>query len=261
MDMKQEYPSTFDGLLRLVAHLRSPAGCPWDREQTRESMRRYILEECYELLEALDEGATSKLAEELGDLLFHLAFQIQLGAEEGALTHEQVFRAAIEKLTRRHPHVFGDETVSDARQVESNWAAIKRAERTDEESSILDGVPREMPALSYAQAIQQKAAYTGFDWEDVQGVLQKVGEEVEELRSAQSPGDRERELGDLLFSIVNLGRWLGADAEAALREAGARFRRRYNHMEKLSRERGDTFEGLTLDEKEALWQKAKRTVG
>ena len=261
MNKEQEYPNTFEGLLQLVAHLRSPAGCPWDREQTRESMRRYILEECYELLEALDEGVSSELADELGDLLFHVAFQVQLGVEDGTLANEQVFRAVIEKLTRRHPHVFGGETATDARQVESNWSAIKRAERTDEKAYALDGVPTVMPALSYAQAIQEKAAYTGFDWEDAQGVLEKVGEEAEELRNAQSAGDMEQELGDLLFSIVNLGRWLGADAESALRGAGARFRRRFDHMEKLSRERGDSFDGLTSDQKEDLWHTAKRVVG
>jgi tetrapyrrole methylase family protein/MazG family protein len=224
-------------------------------------MKRYILEECYELLEALDEGDSIGLTDELGDVLFHLAFQVQLGVEDGTLVDGQVFRAVIEKLTRRHPHVFGGETATDARQVEANWSAIKRAERTDEEAYFLDGVPRVMPALSYAQAIQQKAAYTGFDWEDAQAVLEKVGEEVEGLRSAKSPEDMERELGDLLFSIVHMGRWLGADAESALRGACARFRRRFDHMEKLSRERGDSFDGLTLDQKEDLWQTAKRIVG
>ena len=257
MAREETYPSTFDGLLNLVRRLRSTTGCPWDREQTPQSMKRYILEECYELLEAIDEGDASKLAGELGDVLFHMAFQVQLGKEEGALTEEMVFQAVINKLTRRHPHVFGKTQVSDAREVEYNWHVIKRGEQADGESSILGGVPRAMPALSYAQAIQERAARAGFDWEDVQGVIQKVREELDEFQMAPSPGEREEELGDILFSLVNVGRWLKADTEAALHRTGKRFRRRFTLMEKLSRERGVAFESLPLAEKEALWQEAK----
>ena len=257
MDNDAQYPSTFDGLMTLVGRLRSPDGCPWDREQTPDSMRPYILEECYELLEAIDEGDADKLVEELGDVLFHLAFQIQLGTEKGALTNEQVFLKLIEKLVRRHPHVFGDVKASGPREVESSWHAIKRAEQATPRDSILDGVPKGLPALSYAQAIQQRAAWAGFDWEEEDEVLEKVGEELDELQRAQSPEEKEAELGDLLFSIVNVSRWLAVDAESALRKADARFQRRFALMERLSREREISFESLTLDEKESLWQEAK----
>ena len=257
MDETPQFSSTFDGLMSLVGHLRSPAGCPWDRDQTRQSLRRYLLEECYELLEAIDEGDAGKLVEEMGDVLFHLAFHIQLGKEEGSLTEEQVFRALIDKLVRRHPHVFGDKKLSSTREVESNWHAMKREEQEGSERSILGGVPGQLPALSYAQGLQDRAAGAGFDWEEVDGVLQKVMEELNELNRAQSDEEKEAELGDLLFSIVNVGRWLGMDVEGALHKADARFRKRFGLMEQLSRERGIPFVELPMDEKEALWQKAK----
>jgi MazG family protein len=220
-------------------------------------MRRYLLEECYELLEAIDGGDPKGTVEELGDVLFHLAFQVRLGIEEGTFTDEQVFRDVIDKLVRRHPHVFGESRVSSARQVESNWHAIKRQEHKDREASVLDGVPKEMPALSYAQAIQERAARAGFDWEDVRGVVKKVREELDELQAARSPAEVEAELGDLLFSLVALGRWLGADAEGAVRGAGVRFRRRFSAVEKLSAERGVSVEGLATADKEELWREAK----
>ena len=253
-----EFPTTFDGLMRLVARLRGPDGCPWDEEQTRRSMGRYVLEECYELLEAIDEGDAEDMAEEIGDVMFHLAFQIQLGKEEGAFDEARVLRAIIDKLTRRHPHVFGDTEVSGAREVHDNWQVLKRAEHGGAELSALAGVPREMPALSHAQAIQERAAGVGFDWEDAGGVLQKVAEELAELEGAGSQEEKEAELGDVLFSIVNASRWMGIDAEGALRRASTRFRRRFAHMERLGRERGSPFAGLTLDQKEALWEEAKR---
>ena len=261
IDEKPQYPSTFDGLRRLVQHLRGPAGCPWDREQTSTSMKRHLLEECYELVEAIDESDTAKLVEELGDVLFHLAFQIQLGSEEGAFSEDQVFRAANDKLTRRHPHVFSDAIVTDACEVVSNWDAIKRNERAGTERSALDGVPKGLSALSHAQVIQERAARAGFNWEEVLGVMEKVKEEMEELQIAQSPEEREAEVGDILFSIVNLSRWLGVDAEGALRGTDIRFRKRFAFMEQLSRERGLSFDGLTLAEKETLWQEAKGLVG
>ena len=261
MENTSQYPSTFDGLLGLVKHLRGPAGCPWDREQTSGSMKRYILEECYELLEAIDEDDRTKLIDELGDVLFHLAFQVHLGVEEGTVAVDEVFGGVIEKLTRRHPHVFGDAKASDAREVESGWLDIKRREKKDAEASVLGDLPKEMPALTYAQSVQERAARAGFDWDDIRGVLEKVGEELAELQNAQTPAEREAELGDVLFSIVNVARWLGADAEGALRGTNARFRRRFALMEKLSRERGVEFDGLTIDQKEALWQEAKPLAG
>ena len=261
MSSSPSFPSTFDGLLRLAGHLRGPDGCPWDRKQTRESMRRYILEECYELIEAIDDADTDELVEELGDVVFHVAFQALLGRESSAFTEEDVFRSVIDKLVSRHPHVFGDATASDAEEVLAIWQSLKRSERKDADSSILDGAPEAMPALSYAQGLQERAAGVGFDWEDVPGVLRKVAEELGELEEARSPEELESELGDVLFSVVNVSRWMGVDAESALRGADARFRRRFTLMEQLSRERGISFEGMTLSEKEAFWQEAKRGAG
>ena len=254
------YPSSFDGLMALVAHLRGPDGCPWDHEQTRASMRNYVREESHELLDAIDEDDAAKIAEELGDVLFHAAFQLMLGAETGEFGEEDVFGGVIEKLVRRHPHVFGDVEVRGSADVLPRWYDIKRQERSDEDSSVLDGVPSSLPALAHAQTIQQRAARVGFDWDDLDGVLRKVVEEVAELREAEDNARARAELGDLLFSVVNACRWLETDAETALRESSDRFRRRFEHMERASAERGVDFEALTLDEKEALWQKAKRSV-
>ena len=241
----------------LVARLRGPDGCPWDKEQDRDSMKRYLLEECYELVEAIDERHTGKLVEELGDVLFHMAFQVQMGVEEGALTDEQVFQTVNDKLVRRHPHVFGDAKVSSAREAETRWDHIKQGEAADASASVLDGIPAALPALSYAQLLQERAARSGFDWEDVDGVVQKVVEELDELREASTADEREHEIGDVLFSLVNLCRWLGVDAEGSLRGADDRFRRRFELMEKLSTERGRPLNALAMEEKEALWQEAK----
>ncbi len=257
----QDYPASFDGLLQLVERLRGPQGCPWDRQQTRDSLKPQFLEECYELLEAMDQGDASRLLEELGDVLLHVAFQLQLARERGEFTGADVFRQLIAKLVRRHPHVFGDVQVASAEEVVSNWQAIKGQEQAGTEASILDGVPRQMPALAYAQAVQERAARVGFDWEDFQGVLAKVVEELREVEAASPGAEREKELGDLLFSLVNASRWLGVDAEGALRQADARFYRRFVAMERLCRQRGLSFKDLPMQEKEALWQEAKRLEG
>jgi tetrapyrrole methylase family protein/MazG family protein len=258
MSADERFPATYDGVLQLLGRLRGPGGCPWDREQTHESMKEMFLEECYELVEAIEQGDTAKMVEELGDALFHVMFQAHIGEETGEFTQEQVFAALIEKLVRRHPHVFGDMQVSGAGEVLANWDNLKRQEKEGTDASILDGVPRTMPSLAYAQAVQRRAARAGFDWDDFRGVLEKVAEELAELEGAQSGDERERELGDLLFSMVNAARWLGVDAESALRHTNARFYRRFVEMERLSRERGLSFAELSLDEKEALWQEAKR---
>ena len=254
------YPSSFEGLMALVAHLRGPDGCPWDREQTRASMRNYVREESHELLDAIDEDDAAKVAEELGDVLFHAAFQLKLAAESGEFGDEDVFGGVIEKLVRRHPHVFGDVDLEGADEVLPRWYDIKRQERSEQGGSVLDGVPRSLPALAHAQAVQQRAARVGFDWDDLDGVLRKVDEEIDELRRADDRAGAEAEMGDLLFSLVNACRWLDADAETALRESSDRFRRRFEHMERASAEQGVDLEALTLDEKEALWQEAKRSV-
>ncbi|GBD11777.1 Nucleoside triphosphate pyrophosphohydrolase/pyrophosphatase MazG [bacterium HR23] len=249
----------FETLRAILARLRAPDGCPWDREQTHQSLRRALLEECYETLEALDRGDTQRLVEELGDLLIHIGFHCQIGEEEGAFRWEDVFRQVNTKLIRRHPHVFGDAKVETARQVEQQWERIKKAEKPH--ASLLDGLPKDLPALAAAQAISQRVARVGFDWPDLPGVLHKVQEELAEVQNAQTPQEREREVGDLLFTIVNLARWLGVDAESALRTANARFARRWQVIEEMCRERGQDFASLPLEEKEALWQEAKGRVG
>ena len=255
-----DYPSTFDGVIQLLQRLRGPDGCPWDREQTRDSLKSQFLEEAYELIEAIEQGDTSKIIEELGDVILHVVYQVQIGEEAGEFNRERVFQTLVEKLLRRHPHVFGDASVADADDAVAKWQAIKQQERADTGASILDGAPRQMPALSYAQAIQERAARTGFDWEDLQGVLAKITEEMAELEQAKSDTERESELGDVLFSIVNAARWQGIDAESALRHSNARFYERFVTMEGFSRERGLSFSDLSLDEKEALWQEAKRLL-
>jgi len=261
MTEQDRFPATYEGLRQLVERLRGPDGCPWDREQTADSLKRVFLEECYELIEAIEQDDPRKTSEELGDVLFNLVFQIKIGIENEAFSEEGVFGAVIEKLVRRHPHVFGDVRVADSTEVKANWDQIKRSERTDDDASILDGVPKTMPALSYAQAVQDRAARTGFDWEDAGGMIDKLVEEVRELRAAGSPAEIESEFGDVVFSLVNAARWMGVEAEEALRHANARFFRRFAAMERLGRQDGVSLSELPLDRKEELWQRSKKLVG
>ncbi|MBI2873333.1 MAG: nucleoside triphosphate pyrophosphohydrolase [Chloroflexi bacterium] len=248
-----------------MRRLRAPqGGCPWDLEQSHASLRPNLLEEVYEALEAIESGDPKALAEELGDLLIQVVFHAQIGAEEGAFDIHDVVRGINEKLHRRHPHVFGDTQVADSAEVKVNWDRIKREEHElagERERSILDGAATTMPALAYSHAIQERAARAGFDWESMAGVLEKVAEELRELESSPSPEEREQELGDLLFSVVNAARWMEIHAEDALRGANRRFYRRFTHMERLCRERGLDFAGMPMEGKEALWQEAKRAVG
>ena len=252
------FPNSFDGIQQLVAMLRSPDGCPWDREQSADSLKHLFLEECYELVEAIEEGDVEKIAEELGDVLFHGASQIQIAEEQGDFSGSDVFRQVIEKLVRRHPHVFGDVVMEDAEEAVPRWDQIKRQEMAGTDRSILDGVPKAMPAMGYAQAVQGRAARMGFDWDDYAGVLDKVAEELRELEEVETDDVREMELGDLLFSVVNASRWMGIEAETALRRSNRRFYSRFTTMERLARDRGLDFESLSLDAKEDLWQEAKR---
>ena len=257
MEGDQPYPHTYEGVNQLVRRLRGPDGCPWDREQTHESLKEKLLEECYELVEAIEDGDPSKMAEELGDVLFHVVFQVQMAAQDGGFPPDHVYGSVIRKLVRRHPHVFGDATVKDSEELLANWDSIKRSEKAGSGSSALDGVPRTAPALSYAQEVQKRAARAGFDWDAYAGVVQKVAEELGELELVNSDAEREAEMGDLLFSMVNASRWLGVDAEGALRHANARFHGRYAAMEKLSLDRGLSFADLPMEEKDALWEEAK----
>ncbi len=265
MDTKQEnshaYPCTYEGVVQILERLRGPDGCPWDLEQTHQSMTGMLLEECYELIEAIEQGDVAKMVEELGDVLFHVAFQVRIADEADEFSHGDVFGALLNKLVRRHPHVFGNVQAADADAVKINWEVIKEGERSGTDTSALDGVPRSMPSLAYAQSVQERAARVGFDWDDYKGALAKVTEELIELEQARSKEEREAELGDVLFSIVNVARWLDADAEAGLRHTNAKFHARYSTMERLSRERGTTLPALTMSEKESLWQEAKTLQG
>lgn len=220
-------------------------------------MKRYLLEECYELIEAMDEEDTDKLVEELGDVLFNIAFQIQMGMERGILTYKHVFQSLNDKLIRRHPHLFSTESMTTIQQAEESWHHIKQREAENPKTSALENIPNGLPALSHAQLLQERAARTGFDWEEVVEVIQKISEEIEEFNLASSAEEREREMGDVLFSLVNLCRWIGLDAEGSLRGANARFHRRFKFVEKFSSKHGKPINSLPTDVKEAIWQEAK----
>ena len=251
----------FSQLVGILARLRSPDGCPWDREQTHQSLKRNLLEESYEVLEAIDrqDPDMAGLAEELGDVLLQILFHAQIAREAGQFTIDDVVAAISDKLVRRHPHVFGDAQVKDAREVEAQWEELKRKEREgkSQEASLLGKAPAEMPALAYGQLVQERAARSGFDWPDMQGVLEKVTEEVREIAEAPDQEEKAKEFGDLLFSVVNAGRWMGVYAEDSLRQANARFTQRFTGMERLARERGLDFGALSLEEKDRLWQEVK----
>ena len=256
----EERMGEFQSLVDVVARLRGPGGCPWDAEQTHESLKRNLLEECYETLEAIDGGEPLELAEELGDILVQVAFHADIARQAGEFDIADVLTAINRKLIRRHPHVFADGSASDARQVERNWEQLKAEERRQSgkpEPSAMDSVPAALPALTAAQLMQDRAARFGFDWDDADGVLGKLVEEIGEFREAGTPEERIDEFGDILFALVNLARWSGIHAEDALRQANGKFRSRYQAMERLASEREQDFAALLLDDKEALWQEAK----
>jgi tetrapyrrole methylase family protein / MazG family protein len=246
-------------LIAVVRRLRSPDGCPWDREQTHASLRATLLEEAYEVLEAIDEQSMPMLREELGDLLLQVLMQASIAEAEGAFSLGDVADTVREKLVRRHPHVFGSTVVSGADEVVRNWEALKAAEYGRE--SALDGVQRSLPALQWAWSLQKRAANVGFDWREVGGALDKVREELEELRQAATPEAREAEFGDLLFTLVNVGRKLGINPEDALRGTTGRFEARFRMMEQQARADGRALRDLPLEELDAYWEAAKRSPG
>ena len=250
----------FDALERIVATLRGPDGCPWDREQTHASIKPYLIEEAYEVLQALDDESSGKLCEELGDLLLQIMLHAQMAREAGEFDVADVIRGITTKLIRRHPHVFGDSSAGDADEVALEWESIKQDERQPGDS-LLSSVPRGMPALSYSHSIQRRAAGVGFDWDEFGGVLEKLSEEVGELGQADSPHEKTHEFGDILFALVNAARWQGVDLEEALRLANDRFYQRFRHMEERCRERGVQLGALSFDEQNALWDEAKARLG
>ncbi|MBJ6750401.1 nucleoside triphosphate pyrophosphohydrolase [Geomonas anaerohicana] len=251
----------FDRLMEIMRRLRAPGGCPWDAEQSHESLKRYLLEESYEVIEAIDAKDDKLLKEELGDLILQPVFHAAVAEERGAFTMDQVLDAINEKLVRRHPHVFGDQVIeSSAAQVE-NWEKIKKNEKGDERKSALSGIPPHLPALMKAQKITEKAARVGFDWEHTDQVFAKVMEELHEFQEAMAAGDQqemEAELGDLIFAIVNLGRFLSLDPEEALRKTIQRFTRRFSHVEETLHGRGRKLQDATLEEMDLIWEEAKK---
>lgn len=251
-------PSSLENFQDTIARLRAPGGCPWDREQTHQSLRPHLLEESYETLAALDADDMDALQEELGDLLLQIVLHAQIAVEAGEFSLAQVIEEVDAKIKRRHPHVFGDVVVADVGEVLHNWEEIKREEKG--KSSLLDGVSKALPALARAQSIQGRAARVGFDWPDVEGVIAKVTEEAAELREAKGGEKQEEELGDFLFSVVNLARWLNVDAESALRGACERFVRRFSGMEELCRERRLNLSELSLAEQDELWEEVKEAM-
>ena len=251
--------SKFDSLVEIIARLRAPDGCPWDREQTHASLRSHLLSECYEVLEALDGGDPAKLCEELGDLLLQIMLHAQIGKDEGEFEITDVVESIATKIVRRHPHVFGSGKADNAEEVTHIWEEQKKGER-EEGTSVLEGVPESMPALARAYEISRRAVRVGFEWEDIEGVIDKLAEEVGEIKDTDTKEEKEKEFGDLLFTLVNVARWEGIDAEAALREANRKFSRRFAYMEELCRRRGLDFPALSFEEKDALWEEAKRGV-
>jgi tetrapyrrole methylase family protein/MazG family protein len=251
---------TFGGLEAIVHRLRAPDGCPWDRAQTHESLKRFLLEEAYETLAALDEGDPAKLREEMGDLLLQVLLHAEIASESGDFQLADVVESIGRKLIRRHPHVFGDVSVETPEQVADNWEAIKRDERADGRALLAD-VPPATPALAYSQALQSRASTVGFQWPDVERVLEKLVEELEELSQVEDAAARRDEMGDVLFVLTSVARHLGVDAEEALRLAAHKFRQRFTRMEALAREHGRDLSQLSLSEMEALWQEAKAAGG
>ncbi len=249
----------FASLVDIIARLRAPAGCPWDKQQTHLSLRENLLEECYEVLAALDEGDSGRLCDELGDLLMQIVLHARIAAEAGDFELGDVVKGINTKLIHRHPHIFGSVKVKNAGEVALNWEALKREER-ESDASILDSVPRRMPALGYSQAVQRRVVQLGFDWEDIDGVIDKLVEEVGELKQTDSAVRRAEEFGDLLFTLVNVARRLGVDLEAALREANQRFYQRFSYMEGVCRQRGLNLGEMSFAEQNALWEEAKRGV-
>ncbi len=251
-----EQTSSFEAFQNVMAHLRSPEGCPWDWEQTHASLRSGLLEETYEVLEAIDQNDMDGIVEELGDLLLHILFQGQIAIDEGEFYLTDVISKVIAKLIRRHPHVWGDVAADDAGQVEVNWDEIKRQENAQKDTpnkSLLDSVPKALPALIQALRIQERAGGVGFDWDHIAPVIDKVHEEIDEVKKAPLEHLAD-EFGDLLFAVVNWARWSKIDPESALRETNSRFRRRFAYVEA----QGRSLQEMSLQEMDALWNEAKR---
>jgi tetrapyrrole methylase family protein/MazG family protein len=252
--------TSFEAFAEIVAHLRAPDGCPWDKEQTHETLRKHLLEESYEALTAIDSGDFADMREEFGDLLLQIVLQSQIANEEGQFNVNQVVHGIHSKIVRRHPHVFGDVKVDDVDGVLANWEKLKEKERGKKKDGkgLLDGVPVILPALEQAQEYQDRAARVGFDWPEIEGVLDKIAEEIVEVKNATNEQELASELGDLLFALVNLARWKKVDAESALRGTNAKFKKRFAYVEQGAREQERSLSALSLEEMDTLWNEAKR---
>ena len=253
--------TSFESFVEIVAHLRAPEdGCPWDKEQTHESLRKHLLEESYEAISAIDSGDFTDMREEFGDLLLQVVLQSQIANDEKQFNINQVIQGISSKLVRRHPHVFGDLKLDGVDGVLANWEKLKEQERgkKKEDKGMLDGIPAALPALSQAQEYQDRAARVGFDWHEIESVLDKVKEEIEEIKNAETEFELASEIGDLFFALVNLARWKHVDAESALRGTNMKFKKRFAYVEQGAKKQGWNLSELSLDEMESLWQEAKR---
>jgi tetrapyrrole methylase family protein / MazG family protein len=249
---------SIDRLREIVAKLRAPDGCPWDREQTHATLKPHLLEECYELIDAIDDQDDEALLEELGDVLLQVILHAQMATEEGRFDFDQIADRIADKLVLRHPHVFGENKLSTSDAVLRQWDSIKRSEK-QERKSIIDGIPRTLPALAKAQKAQMKATRAGLDWPEASDVLAKIREEISELEVAKDTDELSEELGDLLFSIVNFARKRSLDAEGLLQTATEKFTRRFRAIETLAAEKGTQLSALSSSELDRLWDEAKRS--
>ena len=261
MKAKNGQDDAFRKIVELMAALRGPAGCPWDRKQTPTSLKPFLVEECYEVIDALDEGTPDKIKEELGDLLFQIVFHARIAEEAGQFTMQDVITAIHEKMTRRHPHVFGDEKLATDKEVLANWEEIKKKEKGHEDrKSILEGVPKELPSLLRAHRLQERAARVGFDWNHLNEALPKLDEEISEFKESlreENAGKIEEELGDLFFTLVNISRFLGVNPDEALRKTISKFIHRFRYIEEHAENAGRSLNDMSLEEMELLWQQAK----
>jgi len=259
MEAPKKDGEKFTGLLSIIERLRSPEGCPWDREQTLESLRTYLVEEVYEVIEAIDGGNTEALKEELGDLLFHILFLSQIAKEQRRFDIGAVIDRISQKMISRHPHVFGEKNVSSPREVERNWFDLKEREKTHRKS-ILDGIPHNLPALLRAYRVTERASRVGFDWQKADDVLAKLDEEIQELNQALSQGHQEKieaEVGDILFVLVNLARLTDSNPEEALRRTTQKFIRRFHYIEETLERSHKALKDASLEEMDRLWEQAK----
>lgn len=252
----------FAKLLNIMDILRGAEGCPWDKEQNHKTLMPYLIEEAYEVIEALEENNPQRIAEELGDLTLQIVFHSRIGKEEKTFSANDVLESINDKMIRRHPHIFGNTKVSTADEVLKNWEEIKLQEKgCKKRTSLMDGIPRSLPALLYSRRLQERAAESGFDWDNIEGVLEKCDEETQELKHAIKLKDHnkiEEELGDLLFAWVNAARWFNINPEQALRKTGDKFIRRFKYIEKQAEEKGLKLSQMTLDEMEEIWQDSKK---